>query len=169
MFPLFNFRYSVIEQRIEAELEGLFQEDTFQDCFLINIRFDPNRQKLEVFVDSDRGIDFDRCREISRFLEKAIETNGWLGETYTIEVSSPGAERPLLIPRQYPKHIGRTLDVKLKDGTELEGKLISVDTDGVTLERKVRILEGKRKKTITESPQVSFSEIEKAIVKLSFK
>lgn len=159
----------MIEQRIEAQLEGLFKEEAFEDCFLIEIKFNAPQQKLEVFIDSDSGIDFDRCREISRKLESEIEENGWLGEKYTLEVSSPGVDRPLKLPRQFPKHIGRKLELKLQDGSSEEGTLTEVGEDSIILERKVRIKEGKRKKTITENPEIAYSDIEEAKVKISFK
>ena len=159
----------MIEQRIEAQLEVLFQEEAFQEYFLIEIKYQPSREKVEVFIDGDSGLSFQTCQAISRRLEEAIEENGWLGEKYTLDVSSPGVSRPLQLPRQYPKHIGRKLQVRLQDGSEAEGTLTEVGDDSIKLEEKQRVKDGKKKKTVTEVLSYSFGDIVEAKVKISFK
>ena len=96
--------------KIEAHLLKLFEEEEFQDCFLVEINASGG-SRVEVYIDADAGIDFTRCRKISRYLEAEIEEQGWMNEQYTIEVSSPGLDRPLKFKRQYTKNIGRKLAV----------------------------------------------------------
>ena len=157
----------MIEERIETLLQQKFQEDAFQDCFLVEIKFHPNN-KLEVFIDSDTGITFNTCRQISRYLEAEIDTNNWLGPKYVLEVSSPGISRPLKLPRQYRKNIGRKLKVKLLEGGEQAGHLIQVEENHIVLEDKVRVKEGKKKVTKTIQTEIPFDQIKKAIVQVSF-
>jgi len=154
-------------EKIEALLLNLFKEEDFEDCFIVEIKTD-SRTKLEVFVDADKGIDFDRCRRVSRHLEAEIEEQGWMDEKYTLDVSSPGVDRPLKFKRQYTKNIGRKLAVIDDEGHKTEGMLISTTDDEITLEFKDRIKEGKRKKTVIVQKEIKFENIAKAFVKISF-
>ena len=156
----------VVEAKITDLLEQKFKEEEFNDCFLVDLKL--NNTKLEVYIDSDTGISFDTCRRISRYLEAYLDEEGWLGEKYTLEVSSPGATRPLTMKRQYPKHVGRKLEVSTLDDNKKEGTLIKVDEDSITLSAKVRIKEGKRKKTEVVESEIPFDQIVKAKIKISF-
>ncbi len=155
----------MIEEKIEGLLEAKFQEEGFRDCFPIEVR--QHNKKLEVFIDSDNGVDFGTCQQVSRYLEEHLDREGWLGPSYTLEVSSPGVSRPLKYRRQYPKHVGRRVEVKVGDET-LRGILTAVAEDSITLEQKVRRKEGKRKKTEIVHREIPFSEIAQTIVQASF-
>ena len=84
----------MIEQTIPQLLAEKFQESEFDDFFLVDLKLGINN-KLEVFVDSDSQVTFEKCRKISRFLEEHLDQEGWLGDRYVLEVSSPGVGRPL--------------------------------------------------------------------------
>jgi ribosome maturation factor RimP len=167
LFPLFNLGYTVIEQKIVSLLEEKFQEEEYADCFIIEVKHHANN-KLEVFIESDSGITFDKCRRISRYLEGYLDTEGWLGEKYVLEVSSPGVGRPLKLHRQYLLNIGRKVEVSLLEGKPKMGKLLAVDDGSITLEEKVRIKEGKKKKTEILQTVIPFDQIKKTVVKISF-
>lgn len=175
-FPLFvagtsgiivKTRNTLVEDKITALLEEKFREDAFSDCFLVDLKLHAHN-KLDVFLDSDFGISFEQCQRISRYLEQYLDEEQWLGEKYVLEVSSPGVTRPLKMHRQYPRNIGRKVEVKLKDGDERTGILKEVEEDTITLEEKVRIKEGKRKKTEVIETEISFSSIEQTKVKITF-
>ncbi len=155
-----------ISEQITGLLDKKFEEEGFRDCFLVDIN--QNNTKLEIFIDSDSNITFEKCRKISRYLEQFIDENGWLGEKYILEVSSPGIGRPLIFKRQYVKNIGRKLEVKLKEGGKQTGILIAVHDDNVHLEEKVRVKEGKKKVNKILTHEILFNNIEKAIVKITF-
>jgi len=154
-------------KKIEALLAEKFQEEEFTDCFLVDIHLSAGN-KLEVFVDSDSGITFKKCQRISRFLEKPIDEEGWLGEKYTLEVSSPGTSRPLKFLRQYPKNIGRKLEVKLLEGATKKGTLTKVEPSLIVLEEKIRVKEGKKKVNKIIQYEIPFESIKQARVKISF-
>ena len=156
----------MIEEKITELLEQKFQEEEFADCFLVELKL--NQQKLGVFIDADSGITFQKCQQLSRYLESYIDTENWLGEKYILEVSSPGVGRPLQLKRQYAKNVGRKVEVSLTDGSKQEGQLIAVKETGVTIEFKQRIKEGKKKKTETVQKEIPFTEIQKTIVKITF-
>lgn len=156
-----------MEERITDLLAQLFSTDEFSDCFLVEVK--QSGKKLEVFVDSDDKMDFDKCREISRFLEKEyLDVDQPMGETYTLDVGSPGVGRPLLFYRQYPKNVGRNLEVTTTEGETYTGKLTKVAPNEVTLEAKIRRKEGKRTQTTVEEISIAFDAIKKSIVKISF-
>ena len=158
----------MIEQTLSKLLEEKFNEEEFNDCFLVEIKAHQNK-KVEVFVDSDSSLTLDRCRQLSRFLEKHIDENGWLGEKYTLEVSSPGIGRPLQFLRQYTKNIGRKVEVILLEGDPKTGHLIQANEQGILIEEKLRVKEGKKKKTIIEQTEIPFNNIKETKVKISFK
>ena len=160
-FYLYIFNL-VIEHKITELLTEKFNEEEFQDCFLVEVKAHQSK-KVEVFVDSDSSLTLDKCRQISRFLEKHIDEHGWLGEKYTLEVSSPGITRPLQFPRQYIKNIGR------KVGEKKTGQLVAADVQSITIEEKLRIKEGKKKKTVIQQAVIPLKDIKKTIVKISFK
>lgn len=157
-----------VEARIADWLDEKLQEPEFADCFLIDINYAEKSNKLEVFLDSDTGITFEKCRQISRYLEAHFDENQMLGENYTLEVSSPGISRPLKLPRQYQKNIGRNLEVTLRSGTIQAGKLIEVTDFAATLEALVITKEGKKKKKEIVQTIIPFEDIKKAIVQISF-
>ncbi len=158
----------MLEHKIEGLLLEKFKEEEYEDCFIVEIKLHANN-KLAVFVDSDSAMDFRKCQRISRYLESFIDEEGWLGEKYVLEVSSPGIDRPLVFPRQYVKNLGRDFTLKLADGSEDEGTLIAADDEKITVEKKVRIKEGKRKRTQEVQTEYKYSDIHKALVKISFK
>ena len=149
-------------------LEQMFAEsEDFQDCFVVDVN--QSNTKLDIFVDSDSGMTFRKCQRISRFVEAYLDEEQPLGEQYTLNVSSPGVDRPLKFHRQYVKNVGRSLDVTTTEGDQFSGELKSVTEDSIVLEGKVRIQEGKRKKTVVQETEVPLANIKKAIVKISFK
>jgi len=157
----------MLEKKIEKLLLEKFKEEEFADCFIVEIILHEHN-KLDVFVDCDSALDFRKCQRLSRYLEGFIDEEGWLGEKYTLEVSSPGLTRPLKFPRQYTKNIGRDFKVKQIEGKEEEGTLIAVSDEGIVLEKKVRIKEGKKKRTEIVQTPIAFDNIKKAKVKISF-
>jgi len=141
-------------------------EEDFADCFVVDVTQSATR--LEVFIDSDSGMTFRKCQRISRFLEAWLDEEQPLGDKYTLNVSSPGVDRPLKFQRQYAKNQGRTLEVTTTEGEKFKGELKTVADDGIVLTAKVRRKEGKRKVTVVEDTEISYDAIKKAIVKISF-
>jgi ribosome maturation factor RimP len=142
-------------------------DEAFADCFTVDVDLKPG-QKLSVFIDSDSGMSMEKCQRISRYLESFLDTNGWLGASYTLEVSSPGLSRPLKFPRQYRNNVGRTLAITLRDKSVQTGTVKSADDQQVVLEQKMIERDGKKKKEVTVETPIAYEQIEKAIVKPSF-
>lgn len=157
-----------LTEKIAQLLEEKYTTDeAYADCFTVEIELKP-ANKLYVFIDSDSGMTFEKCQKLSRFLEAHIDTNGWLGEKYVLEVSSPGITRPLKFIRQYPRNIGRQMEVTLADKTQVEGKLLSADEEKIVLFSEVVEKEGKKKIKKEVHTEVLYDNIKKAIIKLAF-
>ena len=119
-------------------------------------------------MDSDSRLPLEKCQRISRHLEAYLDEEQPLGESYVLEVSSPGVDRPLKFARQYVKNVGRTLEVTTVEGDRVSGLLTRADAAGIVLEAKVRRQEGKRKRTVVEQTSLAYGDIKKAIVKITF-
>jgi len=126
---------------------------------------------IEIIADADDGMSLEKCRSLSRTIETAIDEAQFLGDDYTLEVSSPGVDRPLKFPRQYKKHIGRTLEITFNDADEtpLEAKLDSAEEDKITVSYNTERKEGKKKIKESFVKEIPFSDIKKALVIISFK
>ena len=106
--------------------------------------------------------------QFAREAEKYLDEEQWLGERYTLEVSSPGIGRPLTMKRQYIKNIGRKLEVTLLENGKIIGMLKEVTDEKIVLENKERIKEGKKKKMVLQQHQIPYTDIKKTIVKITF-
>ena len=138
-----------------------------KDLFIVGINVSDSavKQKVTVIADGDNGISIDQCAIISRRLSRRIEEAYGEEVIYTLEVTSPGADQPLLYPRQYNRHIGRKLKLVMQDGSEKTGTLENVTDTGITLLEEI-----KEKKKVTTTPvQLSFSDIAKSNIVISFK
>jgi ribosome maturation factor RimP len=96
------------------------------------------RRLLRVVVDSDRGVSLDDAAAISRELSTALDTVAVMGDfPYTLEVSSPGVDRPLTDQRHWRRAVGRLVQVTVSDSDgarPVSGRVAAADADGVTLD-----------------------------------
>lgn len=154
----------LIIDKIKELLEVKYEEEEFSDCYTVEVS--QNNSKVEVYIDSDTRLDLRKCQRISRYLESIIDENGWLGQKYTLEVSSPGATRPLIV-RQYPKHIGRKVKVKT-EGEKFEGKLEQVTETSIVISyTEIERIKKKKIKTLV-SKTIDFGDINEIKVIISF-
>ena len=135
--------------------------------FIVEVKVErvADKTKVLVLVDADQGMTIAACAKLSRALSGELETSELLEEAYTLEVSSPGLDYPLTEKRQYLKNQGRSLKVYLHTGEEILGKLKEVVELGIKLGVTKK---EKGKKSVEEERIVSFTEIKKSIVQVSF-
>ncbi|MBT2369733.1 ribosome maturation factor RimP [Streptomyces sp. ISL-10] len=121
------------------------------------------RRTLRIIVDSDDGVELDACAELSRSLSEKLDETDAMGEgEYVLEVSSPGADRPLTEHRHYVRATGRLVRLQLHESGELVARILTVDDEGLDLE--IPGVKG-RKPT---ARRVAFDEIAKARVEIEF-
>jgi ribosome maturation factor RimP len=92
------------------------------------------RRLLRVVVDSDHGVSLDEAADVSRDVSALLDASDVLGDVpYTLEVSSPGVDRPLTEPRHWRRARGRLVRVKVTGEGAVEGRVLAADADGITL------------------------------------
>lgn len=122
---------------------------------------------INVFLDGDEGVKIEDCVAVSRAIEANLDRDK---EDYALDVSSHGATTPLVMPRQYKKHIGRTFEVKLQDGTKAEGNLIEWNDEEIKLEYSIRENKpvGKGKITVVKQQTIKYNQIKESKIKLKY-
>ncbi|MDJ0367160.1 ribosome maturation factor [Hymenobacter sp. H14-R3] len=122
--------------------------------------------KITVTLDGPNGLGIQECAQVTRRLNRGMEETYGEEAAYSLEVTSPGADQPLTDPRQYPRHIGRSLLLKLQDGTEKTGPLTAVTPEGIELEEVIKV---RTKKSTLPAAFFPFGDIKEATVVISFK
>jgi ribosome maturation factor RimP len=86
------------------------------------------RRLLRVAVDKDGGVTLDDVADATREVSRVLDASDVMGEQpYTLEVSSPGTDRPLTLPRHWRRNTGRLVRVRLHDGRTLTGRVRESD------------------------------------------
>lgn len=90
---------------------------------------------LRVAVDKDGGVSLDDLAEATRSLSESLDESDLMGENaYTLEVTSPGVDRPLTHPRHWRRNAGRLVDVVTSDDSSVTGRIRASDASGVVLD-----------------------------------
>jgi ribosome maturation factor RimP len=93
------------------------------------------RRVLRVAVDKDGGVTLDEVAEATRRISRALDSSDVMGEQpYTLEVGSPGVDRPLTLPRHWRRNVGRQVKVTRVDGASVLGRITAADERAATLE-----------------------------------
>jgi ribosome maturation factor RimP len=128
---------SVDEGRITAVI-GPVVAAAGMDLEAVRVSTAGRRRLLRVIVDSDNGVSLDDAATVSRDLSGALDSVAVMGDfPYTLEVSSPGVDRPLTEPRHWRRAVGRLIKVTVtgSGGSRLvSGRVSATDADGVTLD-----------------------------------
>lgn len=140
--------------------------DNNPKLFLIDFQMDSNNN-IKIIIDGDDGVAVNDCIAVSRAIEHNIDREEF---DFALEVASSGAASPLILPRQYKKHIGRVLEIKTNQGDTLEGTLVEVSENGIQLQWKSREPKpvGKGKITVDKEAVISFEDIKECKVKIIF-
>ena len=126
-----------LAERVRALAEEAVADS---DLFVVDVEvkgFQGSRV-VSVYLDSEAGAGADDLAQVSRSLGFALDTEDVVKGRYRLDVSTPGADRPLVDRRQYARHVGRELAVTFeRDGDQLvtaQGELVSADDDGIRLD-----------------------------------
>jgi ribosome maturation factor RimP len=115
------------------------------------------RSLLRVAVDKDGGVTMDDIAEATREVSRLLDDSDVMGEQpYTLEVTSPGTDRPLTLPRHWRRNTGRLVKVTTKDGTNLTGRIDASDEESATLD------------VSGSDQQVRFDDVAKARIQIEF-
>jgi len=112
------------------------------------------RSMLTIIVDGDTHLSLDQVTSATKAISEIVESLQSLGDTpFTLEVTSPGLDRPLTKPRHWRKNIDRLVKVVLLDGNEIKGRIKATSEDGATVDQS----------------EINFTEIKRASLEVEFK
>jgi ribosome maturation factor RimP len=128
---------------------GLYLED-------ITITSAGRRSMLTVIVDGDAHLSLDQVTVATKAISELVENVQSLGQTpFTLEVTSPGLDRPLTKPRHWRKNIDRLVKIVLLDGKEIIGRIKGASEISVSVDEQViNFVDIKRAKLEVEFKQV---------------
>jgi ribosome maturation factor RimP len=134
--------------------QGFYLED-------VHVATPGSHRIVTCIVDGDASLNLDQVTSVSRVISELLDEAAFMGETpFTLEVTSPGVDRPLTQPRHFAKNADRLLKIVKVDGSEVTGRILSNTDHDVTLSVAV-------KKEIVEQT-VSLADIKRAVVEIEF-
>lgn len=143
---------ALLEPAVQAT--GLELED-------VEIRSVGRRLVVRVLVDSETGVSLDEVAQASHTVSEALDASDVLGdEPYTLEVSSPGVDRPLTLPRHWRRSMGRLVAVTRRQAAAITGRVVAVTDTEVELETDVK---GRTSRTV-----VPLADVARAVVQVEF-
>ena len=129
----------------------------------VELRTVGRRLVLRVLVDTATGISLDEVAAASQAVSEALDSSDVLGdEPYTLEVSSPGIDRPLTEPRHWRRNVGRLVAVTRTDGRTLTARVVAVSDDGSTVELE------ESEKGRTARTTLALADVKRAVVEVEF-
>ena len=149
----------LVEERIQELDNGLYVvEMTISSTNVIRIEID----KI------NGGVTVADCVSVSRNVEHNLDREI---ADFELHVSSAGLDKPFRHINQYIKNVGRTINVKTKDGRTIEGEIVKVADEKIILSaEEMQLLEGKKKKEKVEVIyEIMLTEIKEANIVISFK
>lgn len=92
---------------------------------------------LRIFIDAPAGVSLEDCEKVSRQISSVLDVEDPIDGEYTLEVSSPGMDRPLYTPAHYARYVGETINARLRmarDGRRrFKGDIVRVEGDDVVI------------------------------------
>jgi ribosome maturation factor RimP len=126
---------------------GFYLED-------INITSAGKRSMLTVIVDGDTHLSLDQVTVATKAISEIVENLPTLGNNpFTLEVTSPGLDRPLTKPRHWRKNQDRLIKIILNDGKEINGRIKDSTESSVTVDEHV----------------INYADIKRATLEIEFK
>jgi ribosome maturation factor RimP len=105
----------------------------------VEVKGQGGRQVVRLIADAEGGLDIDVTAKLSRRAGDALDEVDLIPGSYTLEVTSPGADRPLRRPRDFARNTGRDVRVLRKEDAdgprEVTGTVVAVTDDAVTLQQ----------------------------------
>lgn len=116
------------------------------------------RRQVKVVVDAENGVDLDALAEVSRVVSATLDQHDeLLAGPYTLEVTSPGVDRPLTRPRHWRRAKLRLVRFHRHDGAQFTGRIGAADEDGVQV-----LVDGALRR-------IEYRDVAKAVVEVEFR
>ena len=134
--------------------QGFYLED-------VHVATPGSHRIVTCIVDGDASLNLDQVTSVSRVISELLDEAAFMGETpFTLEVTSPGVDRPLTQPRHFAKNVDRLLKIIKLDGSEVTGRILSNTDKDITLTVTVK------KETVEQT--VSLADVKRAVVEIEF-
>lgn len=128
---------ATIQQRLQEIIQPVVEA---LDCELWGIEFNAQGRSslLRIYIEKADGVAVEDCEKVSRQVSSVLDVEDPIKKEYTLEVSSPGMDRPLFTLDQFERSIGEDLNVRLRVPFEgrrrFNGRLVAVEGDEVVLQ-----------------------------------
>ncbi len=139
--PIFCFCSGVFMASIQERLTEMFEPvASALGCELWGVEYmaQGRRALLRVYIDKEGGIGVDDCEKVSRQVSSVLDVEDPIQSEYTLEVSSPGMDRPLFKLEQFESSVGETVAVRLRLPFEgrrkFTGLLKGIENEEIVLE-----------------------------------
>ena len=137
-----------------VESAGFFLED-------VHVVSPGNHRIVTCIVDGHTPLNLDQVTSVSRDISELLDAADFMDDTaFTLEVTSPGVDRPLTLGRHWKKNINRLVKVVKHDGSVINGRITSVEESHALLSEDIK---GKSKEHT-----VVFTDIKRATVEIEF-
>lgn len=131
-----------------------------ENLYVDSVKLTPAGKRTRVVIaldaDSDEALGLDTVASVSRSISEKLDEEDPISGAYVLEVSSPGVERPLTLPRHWRRAKGRLVSVRLNDESEIKGRVIENNDTAVTLDANPDTLE------------IPLNDISRATVEIEF-
>ena len=137
-----------------VEIAGFFLDE-------VQITSPGNHRTIICVVDGLKPLNMDEVTTVSRVISEILDTNPVVGdEAFTLEVTSPGVDRPLTLPRHWAKNLTRLIKITLNDGSVVIARLSEFNQTHAQL---VENIKGRMK-----NHEIAFADMKKAVVEIEF-
>lgn len=126
----------------------------------LSARMAGRRRLITVLIDRDGGVDLDTVAEVSRVVGEVLDApdaDELIKGAYVLEVSSPGVDRPLTLPRHWRRNVGRLVAITFNDGSNATGRITAANESSAAVDVNGKNLD------------VSFAQVAKALVQVEFR
>lgn len=128
---------------------------------IVDVEFDAKATALTIFIETETGVDLDTCEKFHNAINEPIdELNPTFDAPYTLNVSSPGLDRPFKTERDFERNVGKEVELKLyaplKGKKFLEGFLVAYDENSVTIKTDKEELKTQKNKIAKINKAIKF-------------
>ncbi|MDP3730453.1 MAG: ribosome maturation factor RimP [Candidatus Omnitrophota bacterium] len=136
--PFFFVKFMEIVDRVR-EIAEVYLRDHGIELIDIVFRREGPGLVLRITADTPEGITVSECTGLNKFLSEVLDREDVIQDRYTLEVSSPGLDRPIKTDRDFERSMGKELELttfEAIDGRKTyEGVLVGMDKENVVIER----------------------------------
>lgn len=156
-----KMKADIIKKEIEAAVNA-------RGCFIVDINVSRDND-IELTIESETGVvDMDDCVAVNNAFLDIFDRDE---EDYSLTVTSAGLDKPFIVAQQFVKAVGTMVEISLKGGRKLIGRLVDAKDDRIQLEYETKeAVDGKKKKEMVQHNDVfMMNDINSVMYHIDFK